>query len=205
MSDFELNEFHSEALKELLNIGVGTAADVLSQMARNEIRLNVPKMYQIPQSEVYQKVLDGADENVVSVIMRTEGFFSGESMLLFAEHSSLSLVKAILSEQVPLEMLHELEEEALAEVGNVVLSACLATFADLLGKKVVTSIPFCSRGSIDELLAGEEADHDVLFICVDFSYEEGRSRGYISLMFTVSSMEDIVDALDMYLKKVGVL
>jgi len=56
-------------------------------------------------------------------------------MLLFSERDSLSLVKAILTEQIPLEMLSELEEEALTEVGNVVLSACLATFADLLNNK----------------------------------------------------------------------
>ncbi|HIJ23840.1 MAG TPA: hypothetical protein HPP65_01275 [Gammaproteobacteria bacterium] len=126
-------------------------------------------------------------------------------MLLFSERDSLSLVKAILTEQIPLEMLSELEEEALTEVGNVVLSACLATFADLLNNKMTTSIPYCLRGSPDELLDGVEADAEVLFICVDFIHDQGEARGFISLMFNVDSVKNIVSAIDAYLEKLGIV
>ncbi len=205
MSALGFNDLQHEVLIELLNISAGAAADVLSQMANSEIRLTIPKLFQIPRREAYTLVQEGGEEGIVSINMEIGGFFSGEGILLFSQQSSLSLVKVILSEQVPLEMLHELEEEALTEVGNVVLGACLATFADLLGEKMVCSVPFCLQGTPNELLTSEQADVEVLFICVDFAHEQGQARGFVSLMFDVASVRNISMAIDNYLKKNGLL
>lgn len=205
MRGLDLNELQSEAMKELFNISLGTAADVLSQMAGQEIHLNVPEIHSVRRKEIYSIVQEHADDTVVAVHMCTHGFFSGESVLIFTERYSLSLVKAILSDQVPLEMLPELEEEALLEVGNVVLSSCLSTFANLLEQRLETAIPVCVRGTVNEVMKEGTANDEVIFISVDFTHEKGGERGYISMTFDINSGEHIVEAVDDYLRRSGLL
>lgn len=195
-----LNEIQAEALVELVNVSVGAAASVLSEMAHCEIKLSAPTLDQLSRKSVSDLIQGAVEGDIVSIDIETEGFISGKSMLIFSERSSLSLVRAILQEQVPLEMLSEMEEEALSEVGNVVLNACLATFSNLLNQQLTTSIPCCVKGPAHELIGYD--DVQVLFIRVDFSHAHGEEQGFITLMFDVDSMRNIVTMVDTYLQQV---
>jgi chemotaxis protein CheC len=203
LDNFDLNELQHDSLIELLNISVGTSASVLSEMAHSEIRLSVPQLYQIPRRQVIELIEESTTGNVVSINMETHGFVSGESMLIFSEESSLSLVEVILQGQVPLELLTEMAEEALIEVGNVVLGTCLSTLADLLDKKLTTSVPFSVHGSVAEVIGSGETE--ILFLRVNFSHEYGKDSGFITLMFDVASVDNISAAIDAYLKKLNIM
>ncbi len=202
MNHLNLTELQREALIELLNISVGTAAAVLSEMANTEIKLSVPMLDEMPRREVAELVQSTIEENnIVTIAMQTEGFLRGKSMLIFSEQSSLALVRSILREHVPLQMLTELEEEALTEVGNVVLNACLATFSNLLQEKVVTSIPYCSSGSAQELIGDD--DVIILFLRVDFTHQHGKEQGFITLILDVESIQTIPASLDQYIESIS--
>jgi len=47
-----LDEIQTDALKELINIGVGNGAEVLNQMFDSHIELNVPDIHILKPSEV---------------------------------------------------------------------------------------------------------------------------------------------------------
>ena len=61
-----------------------------------------------------------------------EGDITGRALLIFPETKSLELVRAITGGDLPLEDIIELEQEALAETGNILLNSCLATIANML-------------------------------------------------------------------------
>ncbi|HIJ23839.1 MAG TPA: hypothetical protein HPP65_01280 [Gammaproteobacteria bacterium] len=73
MSELGLNALQHETLIELLNISVGAAANVLSQMAHSEIKLTVPKLFQISRKEVYSLVQETTEDKIVSINMEVEG------------------------------------------------------------------------------------------------------------------------------------
>lgn len=203
MSTPQLTELQREAMVELVNVSVGAAAAVLSEMANCEIKLNVPQLDQMTRKEVSELIEATVEGDIVSINIETEGFINGKSMLIFSERSSLSLVHAILQEQVPLEMLSEMEEEALTEVGNVVLNACLATFSDQLNERLTTSIPCCVKGPACELIGYD--DVQVLFIRVNFTHHAyGEEQGFITLMFDVASMQNIITMVDAYLEQFAI-
>ena len=60
-----------------------------------------------------------------------EGPFSGRALLIFPEAQSLELVRSIVGAEHSLEDVIDLEQEALAETGNIILNACLATIANV--------------------------------------------------------------------------
>ena len=59
-----------------------------------------------------------------------EGEITGRALLIFPDTKSLELVRAVIGGELPLEEIIELEQEALAEIGNIILNGCLATIAN---------------------------------------------------------------------------
>ena len=63
----------------------------------------------------------------------SQGAFSGQALLIFPQANSLELVRAVSRRRaVRRRRLAELEQEALAETGNIILNGCMASIANML-------------------------------------------------------------------------
>ncbi len=73
----------------------------------------------------------------------------------------------------------ELEQEALAEVGNILLNACVATIANLLELNLAMSLPEILRGDSAALLSTVPAGQDdsVLFVHINFMLKGRLGKG----------------------------
>ena len=80
-----------------------------------------------------------------------EGPFSGRALLIFPAAQSLELVRSIVGDEHSLEDVIDLEQEALAETGNIILNACLATIANVLRRTMRMSLPSVIRGDGETL------------------------------------------------------
>ncbi len=77
-------------------------------------------------------------------------------MLVFPEVHSLELVRSLLKENVPLDSLTDLEQEALMEVGNIILNACLGSISNALGEPINCSMPSFRKRESRSLLDQED-------------------------------------------------
>ncbi|MEI9982975.1 MAG: chemotaxis protein CheX [Aliidongia sp.] len=119
------------------------------------------------------------------------GPFSGRALLIFPASSSLSLVRAVAGSAVAENDIESMEEEALAETGNVVLNGCLASMANMLKQKFSLSLPKVIRG--DGLLLFEAPTPEagvgmVLFLYINFTLSGRNIRGYIAMMMDLPSI-----------------
>src|SRR6185369_12400694 len=116
----------------------------------------------------------------------------GRALLIFPETKSLELVRAVTGGELPLEDIIELEQEALAETGNVILNGCLATIANLLHRSLKMSLPEILRGSGADLfnLSPPPAAGDVvLFLYIDFAVRKRDINGYVALLLDMPSLD----------------
>ncbi len=91
MAQIEFSELQKDAVIELINMGIGRAADALAQMINEEVQLSVPNVEFINYSELSAH-LSSIDDNEPSVISQQfNGDFSGNALLLFPESSGMSL------------------------------------------------------------------------------------------------------------------
>ena len=146
-----LTEMELDALTELVNLGVSNAAHSLRELVREEILLSVPKVTVVSREEAIKNLGERDAKRLVAVHQDFEGDIAGRALLIFPETKSLELVRAIVGSDLSLDEIIELEQEALAETGNIILNGCLATMANQLQRTLRISLPEILHGASDEL------------------------------------------------------
>ena len=85
-----------------------------------------------------------------------------------------------------------MENEALAETGNIILNGCLATIANLLQRSLTMSLPEVLRGDGEMLFEVDAARGStgglVLFLYINFSVRTRDIRGYIAMVMDLPSL-----------------
>lgn len=200
------SELHRDVLVEVFNLGMGQAASSLSQMVEEEILLSVPDLSFLSPVEAANLLTNKASGALTGVSQGFSGSFAGHAMLLFPEKSSLELVRLLLQDSVPLDNLTEFEEEALNEVGNIILNAGLSSLANMFNQEILTELPVFKQGKANEILnlhnTSTEEENLVLFLRVDFKLEKHAIDGYVIFLLNVKSMQSLMSYIDNYLKKV---
>ena len=185
----ELSAIETDALAEIGNMGVSRAATSLRQMLGEQVLLSVPAVHIVSREIAAKLVEQGSTPRLVAVQQSFEGPFSGKALLIFPEAQSLELVRTILGDEQSLEDVIDLEQEALAETGNIILNACLATIANVLQRTMRMSLPSVVRGDGATLFADSDAGGNlVLFLYIDFMIKKRDMHGFIALLMDLPSI-----------------
>jgi len=194
-----------DVITELMNVGVGHAARALSQLVGDEVLLSVPEVQTVPAVEAQQKLGGDYEGPVAAVAQRFSGFVAGTALLIFPGERSLELVRVVLGPEVSAYEVSELEQETLAEIGNIILNNCLATMANMLHREISTELPEPLSGSSKDLLPQVlERDGDtppalVLLVQIDFTLKARDLKGYLAFFVDMHATDAFHEALQSYL------
>jgi chemotaxis protein CheC len=199
-----LNELQLDALTELVNLGVSRAAANLREMVGAQVHLSVPNVELVTRARAITILAERESNNLVAVHQVFEGDIGGRALLIFPETKSLELVRAITGGDLPLEDIIELEQEALAETGNVLLNSCLATIANMLHRSLKMSLPEVLRGNAAtffSLAPPPEAGDVVMFLYITFAVRERDISGYIAMIMDMPSLTALTHLLDEFIER----
>jgi chemotaxis protein CheC len=185
-----LGELERDALTELVNIGVSRAAVSLRKMVGGEVLLSVPSIEVIPHATAATLIEEREGDDLIAVRQEFAGAFRGRALLIFPQANGRELMRAVVGDDIPPEDAAEMEREALAETGNIILNGCLATMANMLRRSLTMSLPEVLRGGGRTLLDGSGATGDglVLFLYINFSVRDRSLRGYIAMVMDLPSL-----------------
>ena len=199
----ELTPIERDAFAEIANMGVARAATSLRQMLGEQVLLSVPAVHIVTREVAAELVERDNSSKLVAVQQSFEGPFSGRALLIFPEAQSLELVRSIVGADQSLEDVIDLEQEALAETGNVILNACLATIANVLRKSMRMSLPTIIRGDGATLFAQPPGGGNlVLFLYIDFTIKSRGMRGFIALLMDLPSIAALKGIVQDFIEKV---
>ncbi|HOT03162.1 MAG TPA: chemotaxis protein CheC [Methanolinea sp.] len=135
-----LNSQQRDALRELGNIGAAHAATTLSTMLMSNIEMEVPEISVVDISKIHEHV---GDELSALVIFQITGEVSGGGYVLLhiPKNSVIRLTNAMLGMTELERDLTEMDESALLEIGNIMVSAFLDATATLLSIIMLPSPP----------------------------------------------------------------
>jgi chemotaxis protein CheC len=147
----ELNDMQLDALREIANIGSGTAATALSGMLGRAVDLNVPKALALELADAVDAI-GTPDDDVTAVVLAVAGDLEATMVLLFDPTSAETVCSLLGVDPADSEM----ALSALGEGGNILGSSYIgamgpmaglelepappATIADLLGAIVATAL-----------------------------------------------------------------
>ena len=199
----ELSPIERDAFAEIANMGVARAATSLRQMLGEQVLLSVPAVHIVTREVAAELVERDNSAKLVAVQQSFDGPFSGRALLIFPEAQSLELVRSIVGADQSLEDVIDLEQEALAETGNVILNACLATIANVLRKSMRMSLPTIIRGDGATLFAQLPGGGNlVLFLYIDFTIKSRGMRGFIALLMDLPSIAALKEIVQDFIEKV---
>lgn len=198
-----LTDIQIDALTEIFNVGAGRAALSLSEIVGDEVRLSVPSLEVLRTREIDEQVLALASTRFAAVSQVFDGPFDAEAVLLFAEVHALEIVRDMMGSQMSLEDLAEFEREAMCELGNIILNACLSAMADILGITLNSSLPEYAISSPQEisarLAAGESGETYVLVLHIDLLIEKHQTSGHLVFLLSSTSLNRLVSHIQRYL------
>lgn len=200
-----LDDLERDALTELVNIGVSRAAANLRKMVGEQVLLSVPSVEVVTREGATTLIRERESGELVAVRQDFSGVFSGRALLIFPQSNSMALVHAVTGGALSAGDAADMEDEALAETGNVVLNSCLATMANMLQRPLVMSLPEVIRGDGSTLfnLAPEASDGGVvLFLYINFAINDRDIRGYIAMLMDLPSLQALKGLIADFIERV---
>jgi len=200
-----ITDSHIDALKELMNIGVGRGAAILNTMLSCHIKLHVPDIRIIGSDEFYsdyKPVEVGEGERLSVVNLSFKGKFRGDVNLIFTTASAIKLVTALTGEEPDPGELDTIQAGTLTEVGNIVLNSVMGTMGNLLKIELHYSVPAFGEGDLETLFSIRWVNEKpfIQLAKVRFNIEELDIKGDIILMFEIGSFDFLLEKLDIYIK-----
>jgi len=196
-----LSEDQTDALVEIFNISIGRAAAALSSMVNEEIALSVPSLEFMPVRAAGKRLYGDNAQPICGVTQHFDGPFQTEAILMFPKDRSLEIVRMMLGESYSVDELSELEQEAMGEIGNILLNACIGSIANITESHFDSTLPEVRLGVGDDLLrVNDKSETDsVLLIYIDFAIATRTIQGYMAFMMDVPSINGLIESVDRFL------
>ena len=201
-SPISLTDLQRDAVTELLNMGAGQAAKVLSEMVNGEILLSVPWLDFVARTEMTKLFQDSNTERVTVLRQHFSGSFWGDALVIFPEERSLELVRSVMRDTVPLESMGELEQEALTEIGNIILNACIASICNNFGISLDVSLADFLQADVSDVFLPppDGKEPAVMFLRMKFSMDNNDIGGYLAFTLDIASATTFLDMVNRFIE-----
>ncbi|MGZ4979041.1 MAG: chemotaxis protein CheX [Methylobacter sp.] len=201
-----LSELHLDALAEIFSIGAGRAALSLSEIVGDEVHISVPYVQVLNSEDINSATLSLNSGRFGAVSQHFSGPFHSEAVLLFTEEQALKIVSDMMGSQMSLEELAEFEHEAMCELGNIILNACLSAMADILHFTLESSLPHYRVASANEILHRFKDNSDqpyVMLLHIDLVIEKRHTAGNLVFLLSSASLTNLVTHVDQFLGSIA--
>jgi chemotaxis protein CheC len=200
----KLSTIQSDAIQELGNIGAAHAATTLSQMLGSTIEMSVPAVNVVDLSHLADYM---GEESAAMVAFELQGDIAHGGYILFyiTRESAIRMTNTMLGLTETNRPLSEMDESALLEVGNIMVSAFLDATAELLGFVMLPSPPALTidmaHAAMQSLIAQmQEETNEVLLFSTELTCEEYKVDSDIIMMPERSTLNKIIELLENLMK-----
>lgn len=181
-----------DAYREMANIAMGRAGEQLAKLLGEFINLPIPNVNLITNNEIQMAIVDVKGNSTVSAV--SQGFIgsgiNGEALVLFND-SNLANVGKLLNYNVSDDN-QEFELEAVMDISNILIGACLNAISEQLNVTFSHNHPIIlgRHCDIDQLLDNREVRWDkILAIEIAYSIKSQNINFDLLLLFPGNAMD----------------
>lgn len=195
-----LTEKQGDALAELINIAFARSASSLSELSGYRVVLDPPSIDVRAIEELPDALAVLTRNEIATVHQLFSGPVSGDALLILNYEGAVTLTDLLRAQKQASQRLDEASGEALTEVGNILLNACLGMFGNMLQVHVSFSMPRLHLEALDDLLRsitiGSEELRSAIVVSTAFHIKESAVSGYLVIVLGVSSLERLIRSIE---------
>lgn len=186
-----------DMLKEVGHICTGNATIALSQVLNQKVELTIPDLKLIDSDKVLNE-LKGGQELLVGVSVQLLGKLTGNIVLMFPEKGAYSLIDAVSQYRKELGNATEYGVSSLKEIGNIVISAYLATLSTFTRQVILHSTPNLICGTLETVFnvafsKMKLSNSKVILIETFFKIQDKDIDGSFFLIFEPTMVQKLID------------
>lgn len=196
-----LELLHQDAFSEVINIGIGRAGSMLSDLVSQRIELHVPDLRICTLDELDELLKSNGELLDTSIYQDFKGRVNGRAILGFPRDSGLKLGQILAGlEETPDELDVDLSG-ILVEVGNIVMNGVLGSIANMFESQLSYTVPELSvTDGVMELaqvnwLARPDMEQTVIYSDAHFSVAGTDVHGSLVLIFRLQEIEKAISSL----------
>jgi chemotaxis protein CheC len=158
----QYTDLQLDALRELANIGSGTASTALSTMLARSVDISVPAALVLPMADAVSNI-GNPEDDVTGIVLGVVGELDATVLLLVSPNHA-ALMCGMLG--VPADS--EYGESALLEIGNIVGTSYINALASMTGISIEPTPPSIATDMlaaiVESVLAARAASGDVALL-----------------------------------------
>ena len=158
----QYTDLQLDALRELANIGSGTASTALSSMLGRSVDISVPSALVLPMADAVGNI-GPAEEDVTGIVLGVIGDLDATVLLLVSPDHG-----ALLCGMLGVPADSEYGESALLEIGNIVGTSYINALAGMTGMAIEPTPPSIATDMlaaiVESVLAARAATGDVALL-----------------------------------------
>lgn len=185
-----------DALKELLNIGIGRAANKLSQLAKSKVFIYSPEI-EFLQANSFIENVDFFQKEFCSSSLKFDGEIKGSGTLSFEKKDGKAAADLIL-ENMQISYAADIKRsEILNETGNICINSIVGTLCSMLDINVRLFPPIYIENNFVEIFSflTPSKDDKVLIIRSTFQIRDKNLKGFFIFMLSESSYLNILEKI----------
>jgi len=196
----DLNPTHMDVLREIGNIGSGSAATALSTLLGTSVDISVPDVKCLDFAETIS-FMGGAEELVIGLLISFTGEISGLIMYILKNEFAQKVINGFYPKELTsLLDLDEMDNSAICEIGNIMAGSYVNAIGTLSGLQIDISVPsMCvdMAGAILSVPAVQYATlgDKVLFIDDNFRLSSGNIKSNMILIPDMDSLTTLFGKL----------
>ncbi|MDH5183862.1 MAG: hypothetical protein OEX12_08235 [Gammaproteobacteria bacterium] len=197
-----LSAQEKDLLIELFNIGIGKAAASLGIISKQEISVSIPEINLI----LFTDFIDSLpQQELCCVIQRSFGSLNSISALIFSQEGSFEIVRRMLGKHIDVSSNTELYQDAIREIGNIMLNACIGSIAKALDIRIETELPNLQTGPPNNMLEDNllQKDDMILDVIIDMHMVESDIAGTIVFIMGPFSLNKLKQGLKPIIKRIS--
>jgi chemotaxis protein CheC len=193
-----MSEIQVDALMEMINIGMGRAALILSEMVDSHVSLKVPSLQVLTPDQACRGLDKIGQSRVAAVVLGYQGVLSGNAMLCFPPASAAKLANFLIGDTGDNPDLDALKRATLIEVGNIALNGVVGSISNLLQEYLQYTVPFYEEGEATQLLRSHLSCRAEVVVIAETSLEVKALdlRGDTVLLLEADSLAVILEAIN---------
>ena len=182
-----------DTIREVINIGIGEAANSLSELIGNRVQIRVPDIRILDLVDVPAYIQSEMEDVGICISQNFHGLITGRVLLTYSRECSVSLVNRLYGQTRATLSLTNADIATLQEVGNIIMVSCISAISNMIEGRIVFYMPEVttnvSNGYFQKLADDLKDFEKCIILKNDMTIKEDDIHGYIFIILTFQAFQ----------------